>query len=73
MGTMTPILRLRAWWQELTADNDTRGPRECAYGNDPAAEGRCYIIVPPGQGLMSGHSVYCSADHVDMAVSQRSI
>lgn len=65
MGTMPPIHRLRAWWTELHADNQTRRARECYFGNSPytPASENCTVIVPPGEGVMYGFEVFCSEEH----------
>lgn len=65
MGNMPPIFRLRAWWSELTADNNTRQAQVCWYGNRTGTMGgNCDILVQPGEGVMVGpFTVYCSEEH----------
>ncbi|WP_139244321.1 hypothetical protein [Arthrobacter alpinus] len=63
MGKIPPIYRLRAWFTEATADNETRNPRECRYGKASGAVDNCTEVVQPGAGVMYSGAVFCSEDH----------
>lgn len=35
----------------------------CEYGDKVGAEANCKVIVPAGQGVREGGTVFCSRDH----------